>query len=275
MTETRRIAERTLLPQLGEVRIQGRRVEGPHTSLGIVFQRDVLLDWRDALSNVLLQAEMRDERAADWEPRARELLGMVGLEGMERKYPWELSGGMRQRVALCRALLHDPPLLLMDEPFGALDALTRDQMNLELQRMWSAHKKTVLFVTHSISEAVFLSDRVVVMSPRPGRIVETIDVALERPRRRYAGVGDVIVGTVKSASPQGSVRKGEVVQAVVVRTRRQFGRKDGTYISFDENAAVLIDNANNPRGTRIFGPVARELRERNFMKIVSLAPEVL
>ena len=93
--------------------------------------------------------------------------------------------------------------------------------------------------------------------------------------RRYAGVGDVIVGTVKSASPQGSVRKGDVVQAVVVRTRRQFGRKDGTYISFDENAAVLIDNANNPRGTRIFGPVARELRERNFMKIVSLAPEVL
>jgi large subunit ribosomal protein L14 len=94
-------------------------------------------------------------------------------------------------------------------------------------------------------------------------------------RRRYAGVGDVIVGTVKSATPQGSVRKGDVVQAVVVRTRRQLGRKDGTYISFDENAAVLIDNANNPRGTRIFGPVARELRERNFMKIVSLAPEVL
>ena len=94
-------------------------------------------------------------------------------------------------------------------------------------------------------------------------------------RRRYAGVGDIIVGTVKSAAPQGSVRKGEVVQAVVVRTRRQLGRKDGTYISFDENAAVLIDNANNPRGTRIFGPVARELRERNFMKIVSLAPEVL
>jgi large subunit ribosomal protein L14 len=94
-------------------------------------------------------------------------------------------------------------------------------------------------------------------------------------RRRYARVGDVIVGTVKSAVPQGSVRKGDVVQAVVVRTRRQFGRKDGTYIAFDENAAVLIDNANNPRGTRIFGPVARELRERNFMKIVSLAPEVL
>jgi large subunit ribosomal protein L14 len=94
-------------------------------------------------------------------------------------------------------------------------------------------------------------------------------------RRRYAGVGDVIVGTVKSATPQGSVKKGEVVQAVVVRTRKEFGRKDGTYITFDENAAVLIDNANNPRGTRIFGPVARELRERNFMKIVSLAPEVL
>jgi large subunit ribosomal protein L14 len=94
-------------------------------------------------------------------------------------------------------------------------------------------------------------------------------------KRRYAGVGDVIVGTVKSATPQGAVKKGEVVQAVVVRTRRQLGRRDGTYIAFDENAAVLIDNANNPRGTRIFGPVARELRERNFMKIVSLAPEVL
>jgi NitT/TauT family transport system ATP-binding protein len=167
----------------GEVRVQGKLVAGPYTDLGFVFQRDVLLDWRDALSNVLLQAEMRDQDRRAWEARARELLALAGLDGMERKYPWELSGGMRQRVALCRALLHDPPLLLMDEPFGALDALTRDQMNLELQRIWWASKKTVLFVTHSIAEAVFLADRVVVLSPRPGQIVETIDVALERPRR--------------------------------------------------------------------------------------------
>ena len=172
-----------LAPSEGEVRIQSARVAGPYTNLGMVFQRDVLLDWRDALSNVLLQAEMRDQDRRAWEPRARELLRLVGLDGMERKFPWELSGGMRQRVAICRALLHDPPLLLMDEPFGALDALTRDQLNLELQRIWSTSRKTVLFVTHSISEAVFLADRVVVMSPRPGQIVETLDVELPRPRR--------------------------------------------------------------------------------------------
>jgi NitT/TauT family transport system ATP-binding protein len=172
-----------LPPSEGEVRIEARPVHGPHTDLGMVFQRDVLLDWRDALSNVLLQAEMRDQNPRDWEPRARELLALVGLDGMESKFPWELSGGMRQRVAICRALLHDPPLLLMDEPFGALDALTRDQMNLELQRLWSGSKKTVLFVTHSITEAVFLADRVVVLGPRPGQIVESIDVVLPRPRR--------------------------------------------------------------------------------------------
>jgi NitT/TauT family transport system ATP-binding protein len=172
-----------LAPSEGEVRIRSVPVAGPYIDLGIVFQRDVLLDWRDALSNVLLQAEMRDQDRRAWEARARELLRLVGLDGMERKFPWELSGGMRQRVAICRALLHDPPLLLMDEPFGALDALTRDQLNLELQRIQSTSRKTVLFVTHSISEAVFLADRVVVMSPRPGRIVETIDVDLPRPRR--------------------------------------------------------------------------------------------
>jgi NitT/TauT family transport system ATP-binding protein len=172
-----------LPPSEGDIVIQGQTVAGPYTNLGIVFQRDVLLDWRDALSNVLLQAELRDQDARAWEPRARELLALVGLDGMERKHPWELSGGMRQRVALCRALLHDPPLLLMDEPFGALDALTRDNLNVELQHIWSTSKKTVLFVTHSITEAIFLADRVVVMSPRPGRIVETLEVTLPRPRR--------------------------------------------------------------------------------------------
>ena len=171
-----------LAPSEGEVRIQSARVAGPYTDLGMVFQRDVLLDWRDALSNVLLQAEMRDQDRRAWEPRARELLRLVGLDGMERKFPWELSGGMRQRVAICRALLHDPPLLLMDEPFGALDALTRDQMNLELLRIWSERRITSLLITHSIPEAVFLADRVIVMTPRPGRIDEELAIDLPRPR---------------------------------------------------------------------------------------------
>jgi NitT/TauT family transport system ATP-binding protein len=118
----------------------------------------------------------------DYERRARELLNLVGLSGCEKKYPFELSGGMRQRVAICRALVHNPNLLLMDEPFGALDALTRDQMNLDLQRIWYENKKTVLFVTHSIPEAVFLGDRVFVMAPSPTKIRESIEIKLPRPR---------------------------------------------------------------------------------------------
>jgi NitT/TauT family transport system ATP-binding protein len=167
----------------GTVVIGERRVEGPYTDLGIVFQEDVLLDWRTVLQNTLLQADIRGTRTHAAEARARELLAMVGLAGFEAKYPHELSGGMRQRVSICRALLHDPPLLLMDEPFGALDALTRDQMNLDLLRFWEKLHMTVLFVTHSISEAVFLSDRVIVMSPRPGKIEDIIPIDLPRPRR--------------------------------------------------------------------------------------------
>ena len=170
-------------PSTGTIAIGGQRVDGPYTELGIVFQEDVLLDWRSVLHNVLLQADIRGTRNAAAEERARELLSMVGLSGFETKYPHELSGGMRQRVSICRALLHDPALLLMDEPFGALHALTRDQMNLDLLGFWEKFRMTVLFVTHSISEAVFLSDRVIVMSARPGKIEAIIPIRLARPRR--------------------------------------------------------------------------------------------
>ena len=167
---------------IGEVRIDGAKVDGPYTDLGFAFQSDLLLDWRTVLRNVLLQCDMRGLDSKDHYARARELLKSVGLEGFEDKRPFELSGGMRQRVALCRALLLDPPMLMMDEPFGALDALTREQMQVDLLAMWQETQKTVLFVTHSISEAVFLSDRIIVMTPRPGKVREIIDVNLDRPR---------------------------------------------------------------------------------------------
>jgi NitT/TauT family transport system ATP-binding protein len=166
----------------GEVKMDGAALRGVPDRLGMVFQRDVLLDWRTILDNVLLPIEFINLRRADYEDRARELLKLFGLQGFENRHPWELSGGMRQRAAICRALLIEPELLLMDEPFGALDALTRDQLNIELQRMWITSGKTVLFVTHSIPEAILLSDRIVVMASRPGRIVEIVNVNFPRPR---------------------------------------------------------------------------------------------
>jgi NitT/TauT family transport system ATP-binding protein len=173
-----------LLPaSSGEVRMAGQVVTGPQTEVGIVFQSPVLLDWRTVLRNVLLQVESRGLDLAAHREKALALLGSVGLEGFADKYPFELSGGMRQRTAICRALIHDPPLLLMDEPFGALDALTREQMRLDIERLWLERRQTVLFITHSIQEAVLLSDRVVVMSPRPGRIDGTFAIDLPRPRR--------------------------------------------------------------------------------------------
>ena len=169
-------------PSNGRIRIDGTTVSGPYTNLGFAFQSDLLVDWRTVLGNVLLQCEMRGLPRRKHEARARELIASVGLKGFEDKRPFELSGGMRQRAALCRALLLDPPMLLMDEPFGALDALTREQMQVDLLSMWQRSRKTVLFVTHSISEAVFLSDRVLVMTPRPGKVREIIDIDLPRPR---------------------------------------------------------------------------------------------
>ena len=170
------------LASTGEVRIDGRIVDRAQTNLGIVFQSPVLLDWRTALDNVLMQIELRSLDPRAYRDRALRLLDQVGLKDFADRYPYELSGGMRQRVAIARALIHDAPLLLMDEPFGALDALTREQMRLDLEALWLATRKTVLFITHSIDEAVLLADRVVVMSPRPGKIECIIDVTMERPR---------------------------------------------------------------------------------------------
>lgn len=168
-------------PTAGEIRVKGNRVLGPLENVGMVFQNPVLLRWRTVLGNVLFAAEASGRRE-EYRERAQTLLKLVGLEGFERHYPMELSGGMAQRVALARALLLDPDLMLMDEPFGALDALTREEMNLELLRIWDDRRKTILFVTHSISEAVFLADRVIVMTSRPGRIAGQFRIDLPRPR---------------------------------------------------------------------------------------------
>ena len=177
-----RILAGTLPRSSGAVHLGGRAIEGPSADVGVVFQSPVLLPWRTVMSNMLLPVEIQRRRRSEFMERARRYLEMAGLAGFENRYPGELSGGMQQRVGIGRALVHDPSLLLMDEPFGALDAMTRDTMNLELLRIWQESRKTVMLVTHSITEAVFLADRVFVMSPRPGRISEIIEVDLPRPR---------------------------------------------------------------------------------------------
>jgi NitT/TauT family transport system ATP-binding protein len=166
----------------GAISVFGKAVHGPVTDCGIVFQQPTLLEWRSVLENVLFNVDMRGLKPAAYRERAMQLLETVGLSEFADKRPHELSGGMKQRTAIARALVHEPPLLLMDEPFGALDALTREQMRLDLERIWLETKKTVLFITHSIDEAVLLSDRVVVMSPRPGRIETVVPIDLQRPR---------------------------------------------------------------------------------------------
>ena len=181
-------------PSAGTVSVNGKLVKAPPEGLGMVFQRDALLDWRTVADNLMLPIDFRRGNRAAARGRADALITLTGLKGFEERYPAQLSGGMRQRVALCRALVDDPVLLLMDEPFGALDALTRDQMNIELQRMWLTEHKTVLFVTHSIPEAIFLGDRVVVMTPRPGRIADVVEVELPRPRRLAVRASDKFIG---------------------------------------------------------------------------------
>ena len=166
----------------GTVSVSGRRVSSPVENVGMVFQAPVLLKWRSVLGNILLPVEFAKLDVTGHMDKARALIELVGLEGFEEMYPHELSGGMQQRASLCRALVTDPQLLLMDEPFGALDAMTRDELDMELLRIWEERKKTVLFVTHNIQEAVFLSDVVLVMSARPGRLLEKIPIDLPRPR---------------------------------------------------------------------------------------------
>ncbi len=169
-------------PTSGKVFINAHEVSGPYTHSGIVFQKDLLLSWRNVMGNVLLQAEARSFDPESYRARAQTLLDLVGLRGFENFYPHELSGGMRQRVSICRALLHDPELVLMDEPFAALDAITRDQLAVDFDKFVQAGDRTVVFITHNMEEAVFLGDRVMVMTPRPGQIAEVIDIDLPRPR---------------------------------------------------------------------------------------------
>jgi len=166
----------------GEVKLHSVSITGPRRDIGVVFQSPVLFPWRTVLDNVLLPVDVQKLDRKSNRSRALELLAVVGLQGFEHRYPWELSGGMQQRVALSRGLIHNPAMLLMDEPFGALDAMTRESLNLELQRIWLERRETILFITHSIAEAVFLADRVLIMTPRPGRITEHIPISIPRPR---------------------------------------------------------------------------------------------
>ncbi len=170
-------------PTTGEVLIDGKPIVSKAVRVGMVFQSPVLMPWLSVLSNIMLPVNLRRLDKDKFLPRARELIQVSGLEGFEQRFPFELSGGMQQRVSICRALLIDPEFLLMDEPFGALDAMTREKMGYELLRIWEGSHKTVVFITHSIPEAVFLADRVAVMTPRPGTVKYILNVNLSRPRR--------------------------------------------------------------------------------------------
>jgi NitT/TauT family transport system ATP-binding protein len=177
-----RIIAGLLRPTTGDVRVGRQPVRGPSRDVAFMFQRAALLPWRTVLQNVMLPVEILKLDRQAHRRRAEELLALTGLEGFEDRRPDELSGGMQQRVSLCRALVHNPSVLLMDEPFAALDALTREELSLELQRIWSEDRKTIVFVTHSIQEATLLADRIVVMTPRPGRLARVLDVPAPRPR---------------------------------------------------------------------------------------------
>jgi len=177
-----RVLSGLLGPTAGQVHLRGQPLSGPSDEIGLVFQRTNLMPWRTVLRNIALPLEIQGVEHTRALARAAELIQLVGLGGFENSFPGELSGGMAQRVAIARALIHDPALLLLDEPFAALDALTRERMNLELLRIWDARRKTVLMVTHNIQEAILLSDRVIVMTERPGQIITDLPVKLARPR---------------------------------------------------------------------------------------------
>ncbi|HZS01851.1 MAG TPA: ABC transporter ATP-binding protein [Chloroflexota bacterium] len=194
-----------LTPTAGRVTLGGAPVEGPRADVALVFQRSVLLEWRTVLDNVLLPVEIRGLPRARYEAEARALLDAVGLAGFERRRPRQLSGGMQQRVALAQALLLQPAVLLLDEPFGALDAITREQLNLELLSLWEARRSSVVFVTHDLAEAVFLADRVVLLTRRPGRVAASFPVPLPRPRtldQRYGAEFADLCRDVKHAMAQ-------------------------------------------------------------------------
>jgi NitT/TauT family transport system ATP-binding protein len=195
-----RLVAGLLTPNSGKILVGGIEVREPRPDVGLVFQQAMLLPWFSVMRNVLLPVDVQGQRIADYQERARDLIRMVGLAGFEKRLPSELSGGMQQRVALARALVHNPKILLMDEPFAALDAMTRETMNIELQRIWSGQHKTVLFVTHGIPESVFLSDRVVVMTPRPGRVAAIVDIPFARPRSAQ------LLGTAEFATLAAQIR---------------------------------------------------------------------
>ena len=191
----------------GEILIDGQAIRKPHPKVGVVFQTDLMLYWRTVLDNVLLPIEIKHQNRARAKETAKALLDQVGLKGFENKMPSELSGGMRQRVAICRALIQEPGLLLMDEPFGALDALTRHHMQELLTGIWENHRLTVLFITHDVEEAVYLADRVAVMTNRPGRIKTIVPVNLPRPRRydmvastEFQAIHREVLGAIRSES---------------------------------------------------------------------------
>lgn len=195
----------------GSIHFSNDQHSGPRSDVGVVFQQSLLLPWSTVVSNVLLPADLAKDRTDATRRRAEDLLAFMGLKDFGRKYPFELSGGMQQRVAICRALIRQPKILLMDEPFGALDAMTRETLNIELMRVCSEERKTVVFITHSIPEAVLLGDRVVVMSPRPGRISEIIEVDIDRPRnlqtmgtKRFGEICNQIRSIFGSEAPMGA-----------------------------------------------------------------------
>lgn len=192
-----RILAGLIQPSVGHIAVDGKRVERPGRSVGMVFQEDGLLEWRSIFENVMLPAEIKGIQKTTVATRARDLLTQVGLGDFQDARPSQLSGGMKQRAAICQALVYEPRLLLMDEPFGALDALTRKQMQFDLQSLWLNVRNTVVFVTHSIEEAVLLADRILVMSPRPARIIREYKLDLPRPRTRETAGSNAYIETVR------------------------------------------------------------------------------